>query len=283
LRLQPIVLNITLTTKYLKNEIQRNKKITLVFAFFYLPFSSMAWGVLGHRIIGQIADSYLTKHTKNAIAEILGTESVAMASNWPDFIKSDPSYNYLSNWHYINLKAGLSYDSVKAYLIADTATDAYTKINFLVAELKNKNLQQERKVLYLRLLIHLVGDIHQPLHVGRLEDQGGNKVKVLWFKDPSNLHTVWDTQLINFQQLSYTEYTTAINFTTKEQRRSLQQPPLSEWLYESYQLAEKIYGEIKEPDQKLDYAYNFKYVDTLNSQLLKGGVRLAGLLNEIFG
>ncbi|WP_460561807.1 S1/P1 nuclease [Ferruginibacter profundus] len=259
------------------------KKLILCSAFFYLPFSGMAWGVLGHRIVGQIADSYLTKKTKKAIAEILGTESVAMASNWPDFIKSDPAYNYLYNWHYINIKGGLSTDSVKAYLASDTATDAYTKINFLVDQLKNKSLDHDKKVLYLRLLIHIVGDVHQPLHVGHADDQGGNKVKVNWFKDPSNLHTVWDTQLINFQQLSYSEYATAINFTTKESRRAMQEQPVSTWIVESYQLADKIYGDIKEADQKLDYAYNFKYVDTLNSQLLKGGVRLAGLLNEIFG
>ena len=259
------------------------KKLTLLFLFFYLPFSGMAWGVLGHRIVGQIADSYLTKSTKKAIAEILGTESVAMASNWPDFIKSDPAYNYLSNWHYINIKSGLSYDSVKAYLNTDTATDAFTKINFLVAELKNKNLDQQKKILYLRLLIHIVGDVHQPLHVGRLEDLGGNRLRVLWFKDSTNLHTLWDTHLINFQQLSYTEYATSINFINKDQRKKLQQQSLSEWLFESYQVADKIYSDIKTPHQKLEYAYNFKYVDILNNQLLKGGVRLAGLLNEIFG
>ncbi len=259
------------------------KKLILLLLFFYLPFSGMAWGVLGHRIVGQIADSYLTKNTKKAIAEILGNESVAMASNWPDFIKSDPAYNYLSNWHYINLKSGLSYDSVKSFLIKDTATNAFTKINFLVTQLKNKNLEQQQKVLYLRVLIHLVSDVHQPLHVGRLEDLGGNRIRVLWFRDSTNLHTLWDTHLINFQQLSYTEYATSINFTTKEQRRMLQQQPLTDWFFESYQVADKIYGDIKTPHQKLEYPYNFKYVDILNNQLLKGGVRLAGLLNEIFG
>jgi hypothetical protein len=259
------------------------KKIIICCALLYIPFSSMAWGVLGHRIVGQIADSYLTKKAKKAIAEILGNESVAMASNWPDFIKSDPSYNYLYNWHYINIKGGLTEDSIGNYLANDTATDAYTKINFLTAQLKNKDLAQDKKVLYLRLLIHIVGDVHQPLHVGHADDQGGNKVKIQWFNAPGNLHTVWDSQLVNFQELSYTEYATAINFTTKESRRVMQEKPVSDWIMESYKLAEKIYGDIKEPDQKLGYAYNFQYVDLLNSQLLKGGVRLAGLLNEIFG
>lgn len=259
------------------------KKIIFCIAFFYLPFSSMAWGLLGHRIVGQIADSYLTKHTKKAIAAILGDESIAMASNWPDFIKSDPSYNYLSSWHYIDFKPNSSADSIKAYLINDSATDAYTKLNFLIGQLKNENLAQDKKVLYLRLLIHIVGDIHQPLHVGRVDDQGGNKIKVTWFGASYNLHTIWDTQLINFQQLSYTEYATAINHTTKESRKQLQMLPIADWMVESNQLAEKIYGDIKEPDQKLDYQYNFKYLEILNQQLLKGGVRLAGILNDIFG
>ncbi|MCW3089663.1 MAG: Nuclease [Ferruginibacter sp.] len=259
------------------------KKVALIACFFYLPFAGMAWGVEGHRIVGQVAESYLTKKAKKEIEKILGTESIAMASNWADFVKSDSSYNYLYNWHFINFKAGLNADAVQAYLDKDTATDAYTKINFLVAELKNKGLSPDDKVLYLKLLVHLVGDIHQPMHTGRPEDLGGNKVKVMWFNESKNLHQLWDDQLILFQQLSYTEYTCAINHATEEQVKEWQQEPVSKWVYQSYQVAEKIYGDIKQPDQKLSYNYNFNYVATLNQQLLKGGVHLAGLLNSIFG
>ncbi|MEO6730036.1 MAG: S1/P1 nuclease [Ferruginibacter sp.] len=259
------------------------KKIVFLGLFFYIPFVTMAWGVEGHRIVGEIADSYLSKKTKKEITKILGTESIAMSSNWADFIKSDPAYNYLYNWHFINLKAGLTEDQVQAYLDKDTATNAYTKIIFLTAQLKNKAILQADKQLYLRVLIHLVGDIHQPMHTGRPDDLGGNKIKVMWFNDSKNLHQVWDDQLILFQQLSYTEYTAAINHTTKEQRNEWQQEPVSKWVYQSYQVAEKIYGDITVPDQKLDYKYNYNYIAILNQQLLKGGVHLAGLLNEIFG
>jgi hypothetical protein len=137
--------------------------------------------------------------------------------------------------------------------------------------------------MYLRLLIHITGDIHQPMHVGRLEDLGGNKIKVMWFNDAANLHQVWDEKLINFQQLSYTEYVAAINHTSKAQRNEWYSEPLNSWLYQSYKYAEKIYSDIKQPDQKLDYKYNFNYIGILNERLLKGGVHLAGLLNEIFG
>ena len=264
-------------------KINNFKKATLIAFFFYLPFQSMAWGVLGHRIVGEIADSYLTKKAKREMYKILGTESIAMSSNWADFIKSNPAYGYLYNWHFINFDGGLTQEQVLAYLDSDTATDAYTKINFMVAELKKKELSQENKLLYLHMLIHIVGDIHQPLHVGRPQDRGGNKVKVLWFSDSANLHQVWDEKLINFQQLSYTEYATAINHSTKDQRKEWQSEPVSTWIYHSYQYAEKIYSDIKKPDQKLDYKYNYDYIAIVNSQLLKGGIHLAALLNEIFG
>lgn len=253
----------------------------LLAVFFYMPFSSNAWGVLGHRIVGQIADSYLTKHTKKEIQKILGYESIAMVSNWPDFIKSDRSYSYLSPWHYINLKAGLNETQLKAYLAIDSIADAYTKIKWLSAELKNKNLELEKKGMYLRLLIHLVGDLHQPLHTGRYEDLGGNKIRVSWFKDDINLHQVWDERLIDFQQLSYTEYAMAINHTTKEQRKEWGEAPIEDWVWQSYQIAENVYSGVKDGD-KLGFRYNFDYISTLNNQLLKGGVRLAALLNDIF-
>lgn len=259
------------------------QKLILICLFFYLPLSGKAWGLTGHRIVGQIADSYLNRETKREIEKILGFESVAMASNWPDFIKSDPAYKYLDTWHYLNIKGGVTQNEFNLFLAADTATDAYTKINFLVNQLKqNKNvLSPETKQLYLRLLIHIVGDVHQPMHVGRPEDRGGNSIKVRWFSDDSNLHRVWDNDLIDFQKLSYTEYTASINHITREQRIALQQQPVSQWFWDSYSLAEKIYADAK-PDQRLDYVYNFKFIGTLNQRLLEGGVHLAGLLNDIF-
>ena len=258
------------------------RKLLLAAVLFYIPLHSMAWGVLGHRIVAQIADSYLTNKARRQIRAILGNESMAMTSNWADFIKSDSNFNYLSNWHYINLRAGLTEADIAAILQKDTTVNAYTRINYLAEQLKNKNLDQEKKLMYLRLLIHIVGDVHQPMHVGRFEDLGGNRIKVMWFREPANLHSVWDEKLIDFQQLSYTEYVTAINHTTKAQRREWQSQPVSQWIIHSYGIAQQLYGGIKSENQQLSYRYNFEHLQTLNDQLLKGGVHLAGLLNEIF-
>jgi len=261
------------------------KKLLLLFsACFIISLSSFAWwGQTGHRIVGEIADMYLTNKARKAIREILGDESIAISSNWPDFIKSDTAYNYLSPWHYINIKQGLTQTEFNDALARDTIADAFTKLNFLIAELKNKQLPLDKKKMYLRLLIHIVGDIHQPLHVGRSEDLGGNRVRVIWFGDSTNLHSVWDDRMIASQDLSYTEYVKAINHSTKEQRNQWQQQPMNEWFYESYQLAGKVYSSVTQPNQRLSFRYNFDHIEALNNQLLKGGIRLAGLLNSIFG
>ena len=259
------------------------RKLLLAAILFYMPLHSMAWGVLGHRIVAEIANSYLSNKARKQIQRILGNESMAMTSNWPDFIKSDTSYNYLSPWHYINLREGLTEAAIELHLQQDTTVNAYTKIGWLTEQLKVKELPADKKLMYLRLLIHLVGDVHQPMHVGRFEDLGGNRIRVQWFNSPTNLHVIWDEKLIDFQQLSYTEYVKAINHTTREQRKAWQAEPPSRWIIDSYNIAQKLYAGITTPDQKLSYRYNFDHVQILNDQLLKGGVHLAGLLNQIFG
>jgi hypothetical protein len=168
------------------------------------------------------------------------------------------------------------------YLNHDTNVDAYTKLQFVIAELKKKNLSKENKLLYLHMLIHIVEDVHQPMHAAHTDDKGGNDFKVNWFSNPTNLHAVWDSQLIDFQQLSYTEYAATINHSTWAQRTGWQKAPVSQWLFESYQVAEKLYTEIK-PGDTLNYKYNFSHIEIINQQLLKAGVRLAGVLNQIFG
>lgn len=256
---------------------------SLIFAslLFILPFSSRAWGTLGHRITGQIAETYLTPSAKRAIRQLLGHESLAMASNWADFIRSDSSYNFLSSWHYINMPAGLSPAGFHDFLTNDTSTDLYTRLNFVVSQLRIRSLDKAKKTFYLKLLIHLAGDAHQPMHASHAEDNGGNKFRVQWFGAPTNMHRLWDEDLINFQQLSYTEYAQAINYPAPAQIKQWQQQPIGDWIHESYDLAEAFYAEVK-PDDKLGYPYNFHHLAILNERLLKGGIRLAGLLNSIF-
>jgi hypothetical protein len=257
-------------------------KLILIGLLLYLPSQSMAWGMLGHRVVGQIAETNLNPKTKIALKGIMGNETLAMSSNWADFVKSDKSYDYLYNWHFVNFAGGLNSVDINRLLKADTAVNAYTKINFLVNELKKKNLPKAQKIIYIRLLVHIVGDIHQPMHTGRAEDKGGNDVKLTWFGKSSNLHSIWDTELVESQQLSYTEYTQAINFCSAKQKADWQNAPINAWITETYGMAQTIYGGVALGD-KLSYRYIYDNLNTVNNQLLKGGVRLAGVLNQIFG
>lgn len=245
-----------------------------------IPIEGQAWGVLGHRIVGEIAENYLSSKAKKRVQQLLGNESVAMSSTWMDFIKSDPSFRYLGNWHYINLAQGLSYPQVEEYLRQDTSTNIYTRIKFASQELGKKETPVELKQMYLRILIHLVGDVHQPLHCGRAEDSGGNHIKVTWFNKPVNLHSLWDSELIDFQQLSYTEYAKAINHPGTSELNSWQEDDPEKWVFESYTLSAQLYEEA-DAGTRYSYRYNFDHIKALNQQLLKGGVRLAALLNEI--
>lgn len=261
-----------------------SRKVLILSLFLFLlnvPFQTMAWGMLGHRIVGEIADSYLKEKTRREIKAILGNESIAMASNWADFIKSDTSYNYLGNWHYANFMDNLDYQLLKISLDKEAGPNIYNRIRFLSSELKNQNLEISKKQMYLRLLIHFVGDIHQPMHMGRKEDSGGNGIKIFWFNQPSNLHRLWDSDLIESQQLSYTEYTAAINYPNRIDLNLWLNDDLSLWAFESYQISRSLYSTVR-ADEKLSYRYIYDHLADLNNQLLKGGVRLAGLLNQVF-
>jgi hypothetical protein len=246
------------------------------------PSNVFAWGVLGHRVTGQIAEYYLTVKAKGEIKKLLGNESLAMAANWADFMKSDRSYDYLGPWHYVNIKSGMSRQDVFRFLKEDTGANLYNKLNLIVSGLKSKKLSRDKEKLYLKLLIHFIGDAHQPMHMGQPQDRGGNSIKLYWFGVPTNLHRVWDEHLIDFRQLSYTEHAAAINFLSPSQKNIWMKQPLIEWIYESYEIAQKLYTEVR-PEDRLTYNYNFHHVNIMNQQLLKSGVRLAGVLNDIFG
>jgi hypothetical protein len=244
---------------------------------------SFAWGVTGHRVVGEIAQRHLSKKAKKGIAEIFGQESLSWWANWPDFIKSDTTHTWdmASKWHYVDLPGHIGKTEFITGLKALPGQNLYTQIPAMINQMKDKSLSIEKRKEALSFLVHMVGDLHQPLHVGRDEDQGGNKITVYWFDKKTNLHSLWDATLIDFQQYSYTEYATELNIASKEQVKSWQQSSLEDWFYESHVLSDKIYDQSPN-EAKLSYKYNYIFKKDLDSQLLKGGVRLAELINKAF-
>ena len=242
----------------------------------------MAWGLTGHRVVAEVADQNISNKTKREISKIIGKQRLAYWANWPDFIKSDDTWKHADSYHYVNIPGDLNRQEFDVALDATSEDNMYKKGLFLINELKNnKNLTLEQKQHYLYFLIHIIGDAHQPLHVGRPDDLGGNKIKVEWFRDKVNIHTVWDSKLVDYENYSYTEYSNLLNIKTKKERKAMQEGTFKDWIYGSYIIANKIYSNVK-MDDKLGYRYHFDNKYIVEDQMLKGGLRLAQVLNDIY-
>lgn len=262
------------------------RRYAAIIALFFLlagwPVIAFSWGTTGHRVVAEIAQDHLTRHARKELKELIGRETLADWANWPDFIKSDTTHQWDATfkWHYVNLPGNLDKEQFMAALQNLKGENLYSQIKALSVQLADEKQPLEKRQVALRFLIHFVGDLHQPLHVGREEDQGGNKINVTWFDKPTNLHSVWDNALVDQQQYSYTEYARVLDIASKENQEQWESGSLEDWFYDSYQVANKVYATVP-ADGKLGYRYNYIFKDVLDKQLLKGGLRLAKLLNGI--
>jgi len=238
---------------------------------------AFSWGAIGHRVVGEIAFRHLSENARKNIQKILGNESLAMTGTYMDFIRSNDKYDHMSPWHYCTIPDGKTYDEAGT----PKEGDVIVTIDRLLNELESKRFTDEDEAFAIKMLVHLIGDIHQPLHVGNGEDRGGNSIKVNFFWESSNLHRVWDEGIIEQQKLSFTEYTNWINFPTNEQVKNWQNGQVRDWAKESVKHRDEAY---KLPEnKKINYEYVYQNIDLVNLRLLQAGVRLAGVLNKIYG
>ena len=253
----------------------KKRLITTLLACFSMA-EVFGWGATGHRATGLIAEQYLNAKAKKRIALILEQESVAMVSTWMDEIRSDSTYNYTTDWHYTTIPDGKRYEDVEA----NPDGKVVMMIEKITKELKSGKLTAKQEREYLKMLIHMVGDIHQPLHVGKPGDKGGNDVKVKWFRSESNLHRVWDSEMIDDTKLSYTELAQALVKPDKTTLKKWQSASVRDWAIESMSYRHQVYDI---GSGNLSYQYGYKYFSVAKQRMLQAGVRLGGLLNEIYG
>lgn len=256
------------------------KKILFV-AFFLsslLTFANVPyWGKTGHRATAEIASGYLTNSAKKQIHDLLDGKSLALVSTYGDDIKSNHHYDDYKVWHYINIPKGKTYAQVKA----DLGPNIISAIKTCKAKLEDETTSREKKKFYLKMLIHLMGDLHQPMHIGRPDDLGGNRIIVFWFGEASNLHRVWDSDMLNAYLMSYSELAMNQEELSKKEVATLQEGTLLDWMHETHQLTKKIYASVHN-GQYLSYGYSYKWLHVARKQLQIGGIRLADMLNEIF-
>ena len=235
------------------------------------------WGQNGHRATGKIAENHLNKKAKKRIDKLLKGQSLAFVSTYADEIKSDSAYRKYYSWHYVNMDLEESYaDATK-----NPKGDLVTGINKCIEVLKDTNSSDEDKSFHLKMLVHFVGDLHQPMHIGQKEDKGGNAIQVEWFGKETNLHAVWDTKMIENWNMSYLELADNAKEVSKKQIAAIEAGTLLEWVDEVHELTKKIYKSAA-VGENLRYRYSYDHFDIVRDQLQIGGIRLAKILNDIF-
>ena len=313
----------------------------LLIAFFSIAIapSAKAWGCKGHQAIALIAESHMTPHARQVAMQILdatpidptlprycgpsGLDPFADASTWPDDIrKLRPE---TPPWHFIDIPRGAPKSDIAKYCPPSTScvTRALTE---QVRILRDPGSTAQAKADALRFIIHFVGDIHQPLHATTNNDMGGNCVPVTFFGQAPvestpgsgsfhpNLHSIWDTDIIEHFSPGQTSTQLASNLDQKfdSQISAWQKEPANfeAWAWESHQLAESTaYGKLPHPlaietprpvsacvdptnptshdrllkiDENLADAYQDAATPVVEEQLAKAGARLAALLNSIW-
>ena len=249
-------------------------------ALVFSPAPALAWGKTGHRVVGAIAQAHLSPRAAAAVKRILGPETLADATTAPDFMRSDPSefWQHTANpWHYVTVPQGKTYAQVGA----PAEGDAVTALDRFSATIRDPKAPLADKQLALRFIAHIVGDLQQPLHAGNATDKGGNEVSVTFAGRPTNLHAVWDTGLVDDEQLSYSEMAAWLGARiTPADVEAWSTTDPRVWIGESAALRDRIYPE--KGVTNLGYRYVFDHTAQMEIRLEQGGVRLAAYLNRLF-
>lgn len=279
--------------------------VSIVVCLLALPQAASAWSDKGHRITAQVAENTLTPKTRQALDAFIGTRQLAQLATWPDYIRSGTGWGFASTWHWITVEderqlSGVLERSAETVL-PDNVVEA---TNFLTAVLRGEEAETEAfaalmaengaeplagsvKATALAFITHFIGDMHQPMHVGRGGDRGGNSITVNWFDEQMNLHALWDRGLIDRESLSYTEFTAFLEqeFAARAAAWSGGEP--ADWAAESRALRYEVYEIWQRTDREnhlpdLGFQYSHDHIGTVKQRLFQGGVRLGALLNEIF-
>jgi hypothetical protein len=252
-------------------------RLALTLALLCCCSPALAWGPLGHRVTGQIAQQHLSPKAAAAVQRILGVEDLAEASTWADEMRSNPApfwQKTASPWHYVTVPAGKFYAEVGA----PPEGDSVTALQQFAATLRDRTASREQQQLALRFAVHIIGDLQQPLHAGNGTDKGGNELRVRWFSKDTNLHSVWDSDLPLEKALSYTEYSAWLmrRLQPADRKAWSTADPLV-WIAESAELRDRIYP----TENRLSYDYIYQNAPVVDRRLTQGGLRIAAWLNEV--
>lgn len=245
----------------------------LIALLFTFSFPARAWGPAGHKIVGKIAERYLTPCTKENITKLLHGKSLHSCTTWMDEMRRNPHFSYMADWHWVTIETGKTYEQSPK----NPHGDIIATLEKLLSELKNSQSSDQARAL--RLIAHLIGDLHTPLHIGCCNDKGGNKIKVSWHGHPANLHHVWDEDLLEESKLSFQQLAESL-FPLADKLNKKRDPiDIRRWAQESIAFRKQVYAI---GDGELGEEYYSKNRSLLQNRLALAGLRLARVLNACF-
>jgi len=214
---------------------------------------------------------------------LLGTQTMADVANWADKVRNQPEYKNTAYEHFINVPLGLTHDQFVEQVMKMPETNVYKALQSDVDVLRDTKSTQQQKTEALKFVIHFVGDMHQPMHVSRAEDKGGNTIQVRYEGKGTNLHSLWDSKLLEHGGLNDTQLAAQHDHVTPQEITAWQNTPVIDWAWESYEISTQLYADVEKPSGTIiDDAYYNKYMPVIQKRLQQAGIRLAGLLNEVF-
>jgi hypothetical protein len=252
-------------------------RLLSLFAAFIFSEQALAWGDLGHGAIGYIAETHLSAQAKRYMNSLMGEEPMALSSNWPDRVRDESRFDDFGPYHYMEIPEGMKYADMPDDLKADRSADTILEQTHEML-LNRKPLQKlllTQKQILMRFYIHILGDVHQPLHVGNGQDRGGNLCDVRMLDHETqrsnrvNLHAAWDNNLVDLikkdvqaqvRGIRYFSYKHLADYILQEAKKSGQLEEIkkqvasttkNDWLDESRALHALVYpGEVTNPRER---------------------------------
>jgi hypothetical protein len=264
-----------------------------VVVFLPVPVPALAWSALGHQLVGDLAEDQLSQASRGEVRRLLADEAeptLGEVASWADALRySDAArFRATARWHYINAKGGgCGFDLARDCPDGDCIVAAIDAQRRLLGD-RTQPLAVRRDAL--KFIVHLVGDLHQPLHAGNREDSGGNGFQVSLRRKTgqgrgsdrplgTNLHTVWDQHVLASADLDREQFTARLRKQPAPAGALAAGTPL-EWAVESCTLIdrERVY-----PDShSMDQTYLEEQRPLAERRIVVAAARLAALLNETF-
>ena len=253
-------------------------KLLLTICFLGLTLSMSAYDAVGHRIIADIAYQNLTTKARTQVDKVLGKKGIVFEATWADEVRSDKKYAYSYQWHFQDLDDNMTAVDIKKLLDHPKAEGEH--LFFAIDTLTNRLKKDKNDKEALKFLVHFIGDMHQPLHMGRKDDKGGNKIDFNWFGRKTNLHSVWDGALIENEKMSYSEFSQYLQDKYESRKAEIKKCTVLQSVEAVYAVRNLIYA--YDTSDTSNYHYVYYFADKRDEMLYRGGIQLANILNAIY-